>query len=254
MTYGHDTLFKALDGRISPVAGYRYPIGSWTKHLDPATIALCRVGYHLARGPMVLEHLRSDLYAAEACPEHGLAEHPLHLLTCRTRLTRVSTWDERVARLFAADCAEAALLGEQACRRGTDVRSRAAVEAARRYADRLIGDDDLADTEAAARNVSLVAGPPADAAFWAAEAAVAATVRTTAQNAARFAVAAAATEAEAATEAAARPAAWSAAWAAAESTMFDRLLLYLNEQPLPPVEPLYGPPADAPFKALRMER
>lgn len=34
MTYDRDTLFKALDGTVSPVAQYRYPIGEWTEHLE----------------------------------------------------------------------------------------------------------------------------------------------------------------------------------------------------------------------------
>ena len=234
MTLDHDTLFKALDGTISPVAGYRYPVGRWTKHLDPGTLVPCRVGYHLARGPMVLQHLDTDLYLAESCPEHGLVELDGQLATCRTRLTRVSAWDERTARLFAADCAEAVLLGEQARGAEPDGRLWAAVAAARRHADGLVGDYELAVAEDGAQSAAT------RATAWAAARAAA---KAAAGAAAGAAIGVAAWAATAARDAAqsATDAARAAAKAAAQSTMFDRLALYLNEQPLPPVEALYGP-------------
>ena len=49
-------------------------------------------------------------------------------------LTRVKGWNEKSARLFAADCAEHVLLAEREAGREPDERSWAAVEAARQYA------------------------------------------------------------------------------------------------------------------------
>lgn len=246
MIYGRNTLFKALDGVTSPIAvpPYRYPVGRWTKHLDPATLEPCHVGYHLARGPMLLNYMETALYVAEPCPEHGLLESVGQLLTCRARLVeRVSTWDGRVARLFAADVAEAVLLGERACGREIADRSWAAVDAARKYADMLIGFDELDAARHAATLAVIVeegARPTIRGTAWVA-------ARTTVADdysAAWYTVSAAS---EAAYDGAYRDGdvrTWREARKAAKSVMFDRLLMYLNDEPLPPVEPLYEPAAE----------
>src|SRR5690606_37861600 len=120
------TLFKALDG-LRPVHGGdgRYPdVGQWTEHLDPQQLEPCVYGYHLTRGPQVLGWLGPTLYVAEACPDHPPVDDGNKLVTCRVRLVRrLDRWDETSARLFAADCAEAALLGERASGREPDERS-----------------------------------------------------------------------------------------------------------------------------------
>src|SRR5690606_8414079 len=131
------TLFKVLDG-LSPVHGGvgRYPgVGRWTRHLDPQQLQPCVYGYHLARGKQVLNWLAPDLYVAEPCPDHQPVDDGHELVTCRVRLVRrLDRWDETTARLFAADCVEAALLGERMSGREPDERSWAAVDAARRFA------------------------------------------------------------------------------------------------------------------------
>src|SRR5690606_6340057 len=122
------TLFKVLDG-LSPVHGIsRYPgVGRWTKHLDPARLHPCVFGYPLARGPQVLGWLGPTLYVAEACPDHPPVDDGNKLVTCRVRLVRrFDRWNDVTARLFAADCAEAALLGERASGREPDERAWAA--------------------------------------------------------------------------------------------------------------------------------
>jgi len=55
-------------------------------------------------------------------------------------VARVTTWTERTARLFAADCAEHALKAEQGVGREPDARSWAAVQAARDYAEGRLSD------------------------------------------------------------------------------------------------------------------
>lgn len=224
----HDTLFKALDG-LNPANGGdgRYPgVGRWTRHLDPDRLEPCRYGFHLARGPQVLEWLAPTLYVAEACPDHSPVEAGDKVVTCRVRLVeRLDRWDETTARLFAADCAEAALLGERACGREPDERSWLVVEAARRFARGEIGRDELAAAWYAA-------GAAEDAPRYAAQYAAAAVARYAAGDAGYAAAVARYAARYAATAGAARYAAC--------RTQFDRLVLYLTGADLPPVEALYG--------------
>ena len=228
------TLFKTLDG-LRPVHGGdgRYPsVGRWTEHLDPQQLQPCEYGYHLTRGPQVLRWLGPTLYVAEACPDHPPVDDSDKLVTCRARLVRrLDRWDETTARLFAADCAEAALLGERACGREPDPRLWAAVDAARAFARGEITEATLS----AARDDAWAAAAAArgDAA---ADAAVRAAV-----------LRAAAWDAAEAAAWAAISAAWDAAvanaWAAeqdAKDALYRRLCAYLEGAPLPPVEPLYG--------------
>ena len=136
------TYWKALNGRTPTVGNpdYRYPVDRWTRHLDPARLQACEYGYHLARDKQILEWLAPTLYTAEPCPDHPLIEAADKVVTCRTRITLVAAWNDRTARMFAADCAEHALEGEREAGREPDARSWAAVEAARLYANGEIGD------------------------------------------------------------------------------------------------------------------
>src|SRR5690606_1420642 len=172
------TLFKTLDG-FRPVHGGdgRYPVvGRWTEHLDPTRLKPCVYGYHLTRGPQVLRWLGPTLYVAEACPDHPPVDDSDKLVTCRARLVRrLDRWGETTARLFAADCAEAALLGERACGREPDPRLWAAVDAARAFARGEIdrGEFDAArdaarDARDAAKAAWDVAAAAARDAAWAA--------------------------------------------------------------------------------------
>ena len=98
--------WKTLNGRNPWVANtkYRYPVGRWTKHLDPGDLFECGWGYHLARDGQVLEWLAPHLYAAEPCEEHGIViEGADKVVTCRVRLTKAEGWD--MVR-FAQDCAD----------------------------------------------------------------------------------------------------------------------------------------------------
>ena len=205
------TLFKVLNGLRPVRGGSRYPgVGRWTRHLDPKQLQPCVYGYHLTRGPQVLSWLGPTLYVAEACPDHPPVDDGDKLVTCRVRLVRrLDRWDETTARLFAADCAEAALLGERASGREPDERSWAAVDAARRLAR---GEIESAAWDAARSAAWLAAEDAGEAAAWAAVSA-----------------------------------AWDAAvanaWAAeqnAKDALYRRLCAYLEGAPIPPVEPLYG--------------
>ena len=192
------TFYKVLDGYQPTNGGSgRYPgVGRWTRHLNPETLVACRVGYHVVKDVQVLDWLGPTIYEAEPCNQHPPVDGGDKWVTCRVRLTRKLNWDDRTARLFAADCAKAALLGERGSGREPDERSWTAIEVAIRFAE---GDATVNELAAAG------------AAAWAA-----------ARDAARDAVWAAARAVDgAAAGAAARAAAWPAAGDAAGDAVWD---------------------------------
>lgn len=134
-TLDRDTLFKALDGRHATHGGeYKYWLKRWTPPI--VDVNPCVRGYHLTRGPQLLEWLGPDLYVAEADPDYPIVDAGDKLVCGRVRIVEhLTTWNDRTARLFAADCAEAALLGERALGREPDGRLWTAVDVARRFAN-----------------------------------------------------------------------------------------------------------------------
>lgn len=240
------TYYKVLDGVHATNGGdYRYPgVGRWTRHLDPGRIKACRYGYHLASGEtQLLDWFGPTIYVAEPCPDHDVVDAANKMVTCRVRLVRKTVWDDRVARLFAADCAEAALLGERAYGREPDVRSWEAVEVAHRYANGFVTDEERAAAWAAAWAVARAAvWTDAGEAVWAA-AGVAA--RAVAGDAAWAVAGDAAADAARATGWAAvedddGTATWATARTAARDALAARLGHYLNGTDPGPVVPLYG--------------
>ena len=254
------TPIKALDGLTPPIARTvrdtplpPYLVGEWTAPLNPDNLRACEYGYHYVTGLDVLEWLRHDLYVAETCPDHPPIDGDHKHVTCRLRIVRpVPNWDDRTRRLFAADCAESALLGERVCGREPDPRSWEAVSMARRYANGEISDAVLESARASAC-----------AAAWAsAEAAAEAATRAAAWAAAWASAEAAAWDAAWASASdawAAASGAWAVAWTtasdassaakcvaggagseSANATFYTRWLTYVNGDPIPPVEPLYG--------------
>jgi len=233
----------------------------------------------------------------EACPDHPPVNAGNKWVSCRLKIVcPVPNWDDRARRLFAADCAESALLAERVCGREPDPRSWEAVSMARRYAAGDAMVEELTSASAAAwatawASARASAEAAARAAAWAsarasAEAAARASARAAAWASARAAAWATAwASARASAEAAARASAggsaeaaawaavkyvaeaaawaaasgawaaasgaWAAAWAAAKrvggagsesanATFYARWLAYVNGDPIPPVEPLYG--------------
>jgi hypothetical protein len=234
------TPIKALDGLTPPIARTvrdtplpPYLVGEWTAPLNPDNLRACEYGYHYVTGLDVLEWLRHDLYVAETCPDHPPIDGDHKHVTCRLRIVRpVPNWDDRTRRLFAADCAESALLGERVCGREPDPRSWEAVSMARRYANGEISDAVLES-----------AGASAVAAAWAAVKYVAEAAAWAAASgawAAASAAWAAASAAWASAGAAAKCVAGGAGSESANATFYARWLAYVNGDPIPPVEPLYG--------------
>ena len=199
-------LWKVLGpDRQSLVSGaeYRYPAGRWTRHLDPASLALCECGYHCAEGEQVLDWLDEGLLCeVEVCPEHEPLRGDGKSVSCRLRIVRTFRLDARTLRLFACDCAERALRRERKQGREPAAASWEAVRVARLFANGLATREELDAAGAAARAAWAAAGAAARAAWAAARAAAWA----------------------AAAGAAAWAAAWDAAWDKDRRWQYRRLL------------------------------
>jgi hypothetical protein len=166
--------------------------GAWMRDYRSKPI-LCERGYHWCEARHALNHLHAECYLIET---RGVTVRgdDKNVSQGARLLCRVKTWNERTARLFAADCAEAVV---HLC--GDDPRPREAIAVARRFARGEATRDELAAARNAARDA---AGDAARDAAW---------------DAAR-----------AAAWDAARAAAWDAARAAAGNAQAQQLLQYLN--------------------------
>ena len=226
-------LYKVLvrhDGRLHSCHGGsgQWRPGRW--RAVRGDLKPCDTGLHLCRARDLPEWLRED---AEVWEAEGAGDE----VTCRDKMvyrrarvtSRVGILSARTLRLFAADCAERALLRERKAGRKPDARSWAAVQAARDYAE---GRIDRTALRAAAA-----------AAYDAYAAAAAAYAAYDAAYAAAYDAYAAADAAHAAADAAARAAA--DALADAVAAAYDdaerewqgaRLLAYLRGETPPPVE------------------
>lgn len=174
-------------------------------------------------------------YSTAAVPLSQIVEH-LGVMAALSACVYARIDDQRL-RLFAADCAERALLQERAAGREPDPRSWAAVVAAREYVNN--GDGRALD---AARGAawsaaysaahSTARGAAVGAAYRAARSAewgaAWSAVRSTADSAAYSA-------AYSAARGAACSAADSVAYSAARDWQARRVLAYLRDEPLPPV-------------------
>jgi len=214
-------LYKVLDGRtpVTAVTDYRYPIGRWTKHID-RPLKRCEVGYHLAPESTLLGRLGPSIYTAEVCPDHDPLVYDGEVVTCRTRLTPTA-WNARTARLFAADCAEGALLGERAYGREPSVQSWNAVLVTRRYAN---GEATREELSVARWDVISTAVRSDGDVAWYAEQVAFTAADDVAWYAARYAAAVD----------------WPVA-AAIKSNLTARAVAYIHGRPIPPVTALYRP-------------
>ena len=77
--------------------------GKWMPNI--ANPILCERGYHLVKDAQLLEWLGPTIYVAEY--RGATVRDSTKLVAEQARLvSRVDTWNDRTARLFAADCAE----------------------------------------------------------------------------------------------------------------------------------------------------
>lgn len=149
-------VWKATKANGQPTHGSRaLPLpkrgkpGAW--HDTGRDPALCEAGVHgcrTLREMLVGCWLNEELWVAEI---RGGIVHGDDKSAGRygRLLYRVETWSDQTARLFAADCAEAAQSKD------ADPRSIAAIRAARRFAFGLIGGSELAAALDAARAAAL---------------------------------------------------------------------------------------------------
>jgi hypothetical protein len=220
------TIFKVLDGRKSRNGGTAtWQKGRWKQ--VKGDLVPCRNGLHLVRGAQVLQWLGPDLWVAEYDGE--MIDHGDKIVVRKARVVRhLDTWNERAARLFAADCAEAVLHVFE-LERPDDDRPRRAIEAARAYANGEIGTAAGATRDAAGAAASDAdAGATRDAA-WAAAAGAAAWAAVAGAAAWAGAWAGAWDAAKAAAgDAAAGAGAKAGAWHAARAAQFTLLCGYLN--------------------------
>jgi hypothetical protein len=211
------TLYKVLDSNGQPNNG---GTGSWPLPTDQpgdwigvtGKLVPCRNGLHLCDGELqLLSWLGPRIFVAEHDGER-IDHNGDKIVVRRARLLYETAWDDRTARLFAADCAEHVLpIVER--ERPDDDRPRKAIEAARASAR---GEIDRQELDAA----------------WAAARAAGDAARGAARGAARAAAWAAARDAgDAARDAgdAARGAARGAARAAAWEWQAERLRYYLTD-------------------------
>ena len=187
--------------------------GAWMPEVQ-GDLELCANGYHLTDTDHLLDWLNASVYEAE--PSKEMLEGNDKIVCRSVRLLRKMHWDDRVARLFACDCAERVLpIYEKDYPK--DKRPRQAIEVARRYAEGKASDSELAAARAAAWDEAWTAA-------WDA-------ARTAAWDAAWDAAWAAARDA-------AGDAAWAAAWDAAGDAAGDkehkwqvkRLMWYLGDE------------------------
>ena len=207
---------RAVNGGIGvwPLPHDGHP-GAWLA-VEPPLIP-CTRGLHLCRREDLVLWLGATIWRVEITPEAERLVCEDKIVVSQARIVApVTTWTERTARLFAADCAERALKAEQGVGREPDARSWAAMQAARDYAEGRLSDKARSAAESAAWSVAWSAArSAAESAAWSvawsvAESAARSAARSVAWSAARSA-------AESAAESAARSVAWSAARSAARS-------------------------------------
>jgi hypothetical protein len=188
-----------------------YKPGQWMPRLT--NIELCSRGYHLCRRGDLLHWLNATIYEAEADGRIIIGDDKV--VVSRARLLRPLGWNEKTARLFAADCAEDCLPFWERYYPDDD-RPRKAIAAARAYARGEITLSALSAAESAAWSaVDNAAWSAAKSAAWnAALSAVDNAAGSAARSAARSA-------AKSAAESAAESAAWSAAWNAVDNAAWS---------------------------------
>ena len=182
--------------------------------LDAEKLEACQYGYHLCRRDDLIQWLGPVIFTAEYRGKRIDDTNKIVVRQARL-LSKLETWNDRTARLFACDCADRAL----ALIDKPDPRSIESVRVARLYAIGEATKEQLAAAWAAAWDAyGTAARTAARAAAWtAARAAAWTAARADAWDAARLAA-----------WNAARTAAWDAAWDAERKWQTKRLFEYLE--------------------------
>ena len=136
--------------------------GKWMPKIE--NIQPCERGYHLCKPEHLILWLDEEIWIAEYKGE--MIEQDDKIVVQQARLvSRVETWNERNARLFAADCAEHVLLIWEE-KYPNDTRPHEAIAVTRAYANGKASKGELSAARDAARSAAWSAA--GDAAWYAA--------------------------------------------------------------------------------------
>ena len=143
------------DGRPCHGGTGKWTPGKWRTIREAKPLVPCRTGFHLVEAKDLLTWLGPVIWEAEFDGES--IDHGDKLVVRKARITRrVETWNERTARLFAADCAERVLsIFEK--KRPNDGRVREAIAVARRFANGEATQEERAAARDAARDAARAA-------------------------------------------------------------------------------------------------
>jgi hypothetical protein len=148
MRKGTGMYYKILDDLKSMHGGtYTWTPGEWTPIVD--NLVACESGYHACRRSDLIEWLGPQIWECEINTIDMVEEEDKVVVRSIKLIRKLDTWNERTARLFAADCAEHVLPIFE--KRSDSTASREAIQAARDFADNKISKGQLAAARDAAR-------------------------------------------------------------------------------------------------------
>lgn len=168
------TYYKVLTDKGAAYHGGvgRWPLpkgdepGAW-KRVEGDVIP-CMNGLHVCARDQLIYWLGPAIFVCEVDDSMEVVDHGDKTVVRRARLvSRADKWNERTARLFAADCADKAIRDwQRASGLKCDPRSRAAIRAAREFAN---GNMSAAELSAARRSAARSAAESAaGSAAWSA--------------------------------------------------------------------------------------
>ena len=121
--------------------------GKWMPKVE-GKLKPCYNGYHICRREDLIHWLDEAIFEVEY--RGKIVEDDNKCVVRKARLMRrLETWNEKTARLFAADCAESVLPNYES-KYPDDARPRKAIQAARDYANGKIGVEELSAARSAA--------------------------------------------------------------------------------------------------------
>ena len=130
--------------------------GKWMPAIE--NIQACKRGYHLCRKGDLLNWFNETIYEAEGKGRN--IKRNDKIVYEKARLICQLNWDNKIARLFAADCASRALKRFEK-EFPSDKRPRLAIKAARNFARGKISQEELDAAQSAAQSAAESAASPA---------------------------------------------------------------------------------------------
>lgn len=158
-----NTYYKVLaeDGSACHGGCGKWPLpkggkpGEWLE--VSGSIVPCRNGLHVCEKSDLVHWLGPAIFLCEVSGETVRDEHKSVVAKARL-VSRINTWNDRTARLFAADCADKAIRDwQKASGKKCDPRSHAAIRAAREFASGNITAAELSAARSAAESAAWAA-------------------------------------------------------------------------------------------------